>query len=113
MGTFTQPVAVFVSKGPACGTTIAKLIIQVITLLEKSGAKIHGVISDGATQNRKFWSLMGVTGKLNNVKSWFPHPTEEKRQVFVFSDTPHLIKNIRNSLCDKREMRVSKQIIKY
>lgn len=102
MGTFTQPVAVFVSKGPACGTTIAKLIIQAISLLEKAGATIHGVISDGATQNRKFWSIMGVSGKIDEVKSWFPHPIDEKRQVFVFSDTPHLMKCIRNRLFEKK-----------
>ena len=54
MGSLTQAVAAFVSKRPACGTIIAKLIIQAISLLEKAGAKMHGFIKDKAPTNRKF-----------------------------------------------------------
>ena len=111
-GSFTQPVAVFVSKGPACGTTIAKLIIQAITLLEKAGAKMHGVITDGASTNRKFWSEMGVSWKMINVQSWFSHPSPENRKVYVFSDTPHVIKRMRNRLYKRGELKVRKQIIR-
>ena len=107
MGSFTQPVSVCVSKGPATGTTLAKLIIQAISVVEKAGAVIHGIITDGAAPNRKFWSIMGVSEKIDNVKSWFPHPTDPDRKVFVFSDTPHLIKCIKNRLYGKGELKVS------
>ena len=104
MGSFTQPVAVFVSKGPACGTTIAKLIVQVISQLEKAGAKMHGVITDGALTNRKIWSEMRIIGKMNNVQRRFSHPTEENRKLYVFSDTPYLIKCIHNRLYERGEL---------
>lgn len=107
MNSFTQPIAIFVSKGPTTGIELSKLIIQAISVLEKAGALIHGVVTDSATTNRKFWSEMGVSGKIDNVQSWFPHPSVADRKVFVFSDTPHLIKCIRNRLYEKGELKVS------
>ena len=107
MDDYTQPIAVFTSKGPTGGVMLAKLIIQAIVLLEKAGAKIHGVVSDGASTNRKFWSELGVSGQLGESKSSFPHPTIDERKVYAFSDPPHLIKCIRNRLYDKQELKVS------
>ena len=106
MESFTQPIAVCVSQGPVGGTTLAKLIIQAISLLEKAGAKVHGVVTDGASTNRKFWSIFGVSGELDNVQCWFPHPAVEGRRIYVFSDIVHLIKNIRNRLHDKKTLQV-------
>lgn len=106
MGNFNQPIAVFACKGPAGGVLLAKLIIQAIIFLEKANAKIHGVVSDGATTNRKFWTELGVSGKLDNVKNSFPNPADENREVFVFSDPPHLIKCVRNRLYNKKELKV-------
>lgn len=54
IGDFTQPIAVFTSKGSSPRITLAKLIVQAIALLERSGAKVHGVVTDGATTNKKF-----------------------------------------------------------
>lgn len=105
-GSFVQPVAVCMSKGPACGTTIAKLVIQAVSVLKKAGAIMHGVVSDGSAPNRKFWKEMGVSGKINNVRSWFPLPTMADRKVYVFSDTPHLMKCVRNRLYDRKELKV-------
>lgn len=93
-----QPICVFASRGPTSGIVLAELIIKAIILLENAGAKIHGVVSDGAATNRKFWSEMGVVGKKSELKSWFTHILDESRKIFVFSDTPHLIKTIRNRL---------------
>lgn len=102
----TQPIAVFASQGPTRGVTLAKLIVQCIAVLEKFGAKIHGVVSDGASTNRKFWTEVGCSGKMNCLKNSFPHPTIDDREVYLFSDTPHLIKCIRNRLFDYGELRV-------
>ncbi|XP_063986279.1 uncharacterized protein LOC135167229 isoform X2 [Diachasmimorpha longicaudata] len=94
--TYTQPIAVFASRGPVKGDVVASLILRAITLMENVGAKIHGVITDGASSNRKFWSEVGVSGTLGHAKSHFIHPLDDNRKVFVFSDTPHLFKCIRN-----------------
>ena len=50
---YSQPIAVFVSKGVATGDDLAVLVIQAIVMLEKAGAKIHGVVADGGKPNRK------------------------------------------------------------
>jgi len=50
---YTQPIAVFASKNPVKGEELAKIVIKAIAYLEMSGAKIHGVIGDGATTNAK------------------------------------------------------------
>lgn len=75
-------------------------------MLEKAGAKIHGVISVRARPNRTFWSLMGVGGQRNKLKNYFEHPSDENRRVFVFSDTPHLFKTIRNRLYNNKALQV-------
>lgn len=96
--TYTQPVAVFGSHGPVSGQVLSQLIVKAIILLEKSGAKIHSVVTDGATTNRKFWTILGMSGQKDNCKNYCNHPSEADRKVFVFSDTPHLVKTIRNRL---------------
>lgn len=45
---YSQPIAVFASRGPVKGLTLVKLLIKVTILLEKAGAFIHGFISDSA-----------------------------------------------------------------
>ena len=45
---FTQPVAVFASKNSVKGDELSKLVVKAISFMEKNGAKIHGVIGDGA-----------------------------------------------------------------
>lgn len=85
---YAQPVAVFASRGPVDGLTLAQLITKGIyimqynfddflflfnhkytfhpgiLLLEDAGALVHGVVGDGATPNRKFWDHVGVSGRL-------------------------------------------------
>lgn len=94
----SQPICVFASKGPVSGKILAELIIKAIIVLENTGVNIHGVVTDGAATNRKFWSEMGISGKKNELKNYFTHILDESRKIFIFSDTPHLIKTVRNRL---------------
>ena len=104
---FVQTSAVSASKGPTNGLTLERILIEAIVILEQAGARIHEIVSDGASPSRKFWSTMGCSGKRENLNNWFCHPTEPDKKVFLFSDTPHLIKNVRNRLFGKGELRVS------
>lgn len=99
---YTQSIAVFASRGPVKGDVLAKLIVKAIVLLEGIGAKVHGVVSDGAAPNRKFWTDVGATGVRGKLRNYFDHPLVEGRKVFLFSDTPHLIKTIRNRLYNNK-----------
>ena len=103
---YTQPIAVFASKNPVKSDELAKIVIKAIAYVERFGARIHGVIADGAATNVKMWSILGISGSMEDTKTWFMHPVDDDRKVFVFSDTPHVIKNIRNRLY-KKNLRVS------
>ena len=103
---YSQPIAVFTSNGPMSGDKLAKIVVQAIVLLENAGAKIHGVISDGGGPNRKMWNVMGCCGKMDAFKNYFQHPLDDKRKVFFFWDTPHLMKCIRNRLANAGKLKV-------
>ncbi|XP_071577870.1 uncharacterized protein [Temnothorax nylanderi] len=105
--TYTQTIGVYASKNPVKGEELAKLVVKGIIYLEECGATIHGVVADGAATNAKMWKILDVRGSMENTKTWFTHPLDDKRKVFVFSDTPHLIKNIRNRLYNKKRLRIA------
>ncbi|KAF0766764.1 Transposable element P transposase [Aphis craccivora] len=86
---FCQPVAIFTSIGTVKDIILAQLIIKAISLLENSGVKVEG-----------------VSGSINNVKNSFQNPIDERRSIYVFSDVPHLMKNIRNRLNNKTTLKV-------
>lgn len=62
-----------------------------IILLEWSSAKIHGFVSDGATMNKKVWTELGLSGKVDNFKNYFVLLLNDHHKVYAFLDTPHLI----------------------
>lgn len=81
---YSQPVAIFASNGPTKGDVLAKLVVQCIILLEKAGAKIHGVVADGASTNRRIWGELGCSGKMGQgvFKNYFGNPIDDDRKVF-------------------------------
>lgn len=89
------------------GIVLAQLVIKAICLLEGIGAIVNGVVSDGASTNRKLWDELGVSGKKGKVKNFFEHPLKNNKKVYMFSEAPHLIKNVRNRLYNKKSLRVS------
>ena len=105
---YAQPIAVFASKNAVGGEELAKLVVKAICLLENAGAFVHGIIGDGASTNRKMWSVLGICTDMNNLKNWLSHPLDQERKIFMFSDSPHLIKCIRNRLYDKGWFKVFK-----
>jgi len=76
-------------------------------LLENIGVRIDGVVSDGAFTNRKLWLELGISGQKNVLSNSFEHPLDPKRRVFMFSNAPHLIKNVRNRLYNKKSLKVN------
>ncbi|XP_024884700.1 uncharacterized protein LOC112465618 [Temnothorax curvispinosus] len=105
--TYTQPIAVFASKNSVKGEELAKLVVKAIIYLEETGVKIHGIIADGASTNQKICAILGVTSSIDDTKTWFSHPLDSDQKVFVFSDSPHLMKTIRNRLHNTKRLRVS------
>jgi len=86
---------------------LAQLIIKAISILENSREKIDGIVSDGASTSRELWVELGISGSMDCVRNSIIHPLDEFRQIFMFSDAPHLIKNVRNRLLNKKSLKVS------
>jgi hypothetical protein len=86
---------------------LAQLVIKAICLLKNAGAKVDGVVSDAATSNRKLWTELGISGSKDKINNKFRHPLDNKKHIFMFSDAPHLIKNVRNRLHNKKSLRAS------
>lgn len=107
---YTQPIAAFAARGATKGTVLSQLVLKAIILLEKAGAIVHGVVCDGGASNRKFWSELGVDCNRQTLENFFPHPLIPSRKIYVFSDSPHLIKTIRNRLHNKKALQVSSRI---
>lgn len=78
-----------------------------LLFLESIGAKVDGIVSDRAQTNRRMWSEFGISDVINNVKNYIVHPMDSKRKFLIFSDTPHLLKNVRNKLHDEKFLRVN------
>uniref|UniRef100_A0A2S2NLY2 Transposable element P transposase n=2 Tax=Schizaphis graminum TaxID=13262 RepID=A0A2S2NLY2_SCHGA len=52
------------------------------------------------------WSMLGVNGKKKQFKNSFENPFCSSRKVLVFSDTPHLMKTVRNRLFTKKSLKI-------
>ena len=76
------------------GYHLYSLVWSCIRHLEAINLKVLAATCDGASPNRKFFSMHGqpneIVYKTPNVYS------AEKRPLFFFSDVPHLIKTVRN-----------------
>ncbi|KAH7953411.1 hypothetical protein HPB49_007990 [Dermacentor silvarum] len=110
---YAQPVAVFASKNATRGTVLCQLLLQAIVLLEEAGAIIDGVVCDGASTNRTMSKHLGVSGDMEKGKHFFEHPLDAERNVYVFSDVPHLFKCIRNRLLKQKYLKVNGKWVKW
>ncbi|CAH1720618.1 unnamed protein product [Aphis gossypii] len=110
-----QPIAVFASAGPVKGIELSKLVVKAILLMEDAGAHVVGITCDGASTNRTMWNSLGVSAKKQDFKNYIENPFDTSRKVYMFSDAPHLLKNIRNRLFQNKTLTVdpSKFSIKW
>ncbi|KAK3932944.1 T-box protein VegT [Frankliniella fusca] len=60
-GKWHQSLGCFLSKGNVKGDTLAKLILEGITLSEDAGLRVDAVICDGARWNKNMWEEFGIT----------------------------------------------------
>lgn len=66
IGKWTQVLAAFATKGNIKGTLLTKLMLEAVILSEKAGLTVDFITSNGATWNRKMWSMMGVRASATN-----------------------------------------------
>jgi hypothetical protein len=106
MGGWVQTVGCFCSAGTTPSTVLAKLILQCVILLEKCGARVDGLVSDGASTNRCALATMGLCGEMGSLQHKMKNPVDPSRDIYFFCDAPHLLKTVRNNLLRAKEFKV-------
>ncbi|KAH6925402.1 hypothetical protein HPB50_004948 [Hyalomma asiaticum] len=71
---YSQPIAVFASKGPTRGTVLAQLVLKAILLLEDAGVFVDAIVCDGATTNRAMWKQFSMCTGLTFEAQLGPGP---------------------------------------
>ncbi|SPP90144.1 blast:Transposable element P transposase [Drosophila guanche] len=74
----------------------ADTLHSIINKLHKRGYPVVAIVSDLGAGNQTLWTELGIS----ETKNWFTHPADEDLKIFVFSDTPHLIKLVRDQYVD-------------
>lgn len=82
------------------------LLMETIHVIENTGFKLRGFVSDMGPCNRKLLNVLNVSYE----KSFITNPADESRKVWVFCDVPHALKLLRNHLLDDGYILKSGQI---
>lgn len=117
MGSWTQTVAMFLSKGPTKSAILSKLMVKVIMALESLHLWVDAVVCDGGATNRGMWKEFGISGRLHNAQNSVQHPcpsssTDADRRLFFLSDYVHLVKCIRNNLLNRKFFHFQDGVVK-
>ena len=76
------------------GEQIFPIVWQAIERLERKQFKVIAITADGASPNRKFFRMHSNSSEICYKT---PNPcTSEERDIYFFSDVPHLMKTTRN-----------------
>ena len=105
LGNWVQPFGVFAARGAASGNHLFKILLAGLIRLESRGARVIGVICDGAQSNKSLWQLAGIgissqDGK-EIINNFILHPTAAEWKVYFILDPPHAFKCIRNHIYNK------------
>lgn len=82
---------------PSTGFTSYDLyhtVWEAVLLLEQVGFRCRGLVSDGASPNRKFYRIH--QSEESSCTFYAQHPIRKSEKVYFFCDVPHLIKTTRN-----------------
>ena len=101
-----QPVGYFLSSGPIKATILRSLTKQCIDKIDKTGLNVVALVCDQGSNNRSFIQHP------EKVIIERPYIMHGNKQVFVFYDPPHLLKNVRNNL-KKADLRVGEKIVSW
>ncbi|KAF0301708.1 Transposable element P transposase [Amphibalanus amphitrite] len=80
----------------------ADTLLSIIARLESIGLKVIAAVSDMAQPNQRVWADLGVTSAFSPAphQTCFANPADPNRRVWVFSDTPHLMKLLRHHVLE-------------
>ena len=83
------------------GEWLAEKISASLHSLAQTGFTDRGIVTDNHNSNvNAFKSLKQKFGKGDQL--FIQHPSNPHKNIYLFFDTPHLIKNVRNNLLNSR-----------
>ena len=83
------------------GEWLAEKISASLHSLAQTGFTVRGIVTDNQNSNvNAFKSLKQKFGKGDQL--FIQHPSNPHKNIYLFFDTPHLIKNVRNNLLNSR-----------
>ena len=94
---FDFPLAHFPTEGISADL-LFPIVWEGVALIESTGLKVVSVTADGASSNRKFFRMHKTSSRGHFVYKTRNIYAADKRDIFFFSDPPHLIKTARNCL---------------
>jgi hypothetical protein len=97
-GKLDYPLAHF-STSALSGEQLFSIVWEVIEAVESTGLQVIVITGDGASQNRKLFRLHADPSG-SNVSNGIVYKTKNifapERDIYFFSDVPHLLKTTRN-----------------
>lgn len=76
------------------------LVVTALQKLYDVGIRVVSITCDCLAANWSTLKKLGAVIDLQNLKAWFPHPSNPDLKVYLVLDPSHLIKLIRNALSD-------------
>ena len=83
------------------GDQMFHIFWKAVGRLERYGFRVLGLTCDGLAANRQLFRMHAPKESKELVHKASNPYCKEVRNVFFFSDPPHLLKTIRNCLCNK------------
>ena len=101
-GHWKHPIAYFL-QNKISASVQAQLIKDCIGLLSSNGLNAMALVLDGSFANRSSVVHLGCKMKdPQDIQTWFPHPDNASKRIYVVFDVCHMIKLMRNLLGDKK-----------
>ncbi|KAM7307079.1 uncharacterized protein ISCGN_010715 [Ixodes scapularis] len=100
-GRWKIPLGYFLVDGLG-GEQRANLVVQGLTHAHETGALVVSLTCDGEPANFSTLRELGCDfSNMANLRTTFPHPVTQE-PVATFMDPCHMLKLVRNALCDKK-----------
>ena len=94
--TLEYPYAHFATRG-ITADSLYPIVWEAVQHLESCGMYVIGFCCYGASSNRKFFKMHGLSSDLTYKT---PNPFCPNREIFFISDVPHLLKTTHNCLAN-------------
>lgn len=87
---WVQSIGVYATSGAASSSMLQKLVIRAITALHTVDAIVSNVTCEGQQTNKGVHGLFGISGQLENLKSWIEYPCNPTEKNHFIFDVPHI-----------------------